>query len=65
MGEDRVLGEEQSAPSAENSPAPAEMIDIFYEGGRKRGLVCSVQRDSNGRFRRSADVSWGNNPWRF
>ena len=42
-----------------------EMIDVFYEGGRKRGSVCSVRSDSNGRFRRSADVDWGNNPWRF
>ena len=41
------------------------MIDVFYEGGRKRGSVCSVRSDSNGRFRRSADVGWGKNPWRF
>jgi hypothetical protein len=63
-GRDSVV--DQSAPSANNSAAPAAGLrwNLFYEGWRKCGGVCCVQSEPNAGFRRFADVSRGNNPWR-
>ena len=41
------------------------MINDFNEGWRKRGSICGVQSEYNDWFRCFADVSRGNNPWRF
>jgi hypothetical protein len=65
MDEGRGKGDEQSAPSADNSAAPAAEKKTqysLYKGSIKFWWFCRIQSGSNGGFWCFADVGCGNNP---